>query len=59
MTINLTPDEATAMKSCLHAVTHTWRRYPGMNIGSSQVHNLYWSDIETLMAIHDKFPVEL
>lgn len=59
MTINLTPEEEQALKSTLHAVTHTWRRYPGMNIGSSQVHNLYWSDIETLMAIHDKFPVEL
>lgn len=59
MTINLTPEEAQTLKSTLHAVTHTWRRYPGMNTGSSQVHNLYWSDIETLMAIHDKFPVEL
>ena len=59
MTIEFTPEEAQALKSTLHAVTHTWRRYPGMNIGSSQVHNLYWSDIETLMAIHDKFPVEL
>lgn len=59
MAINLTPKEAKAMKSCLHAVTHTWRRYPGMNTGSSQVHNLYWSDIETLLAIYDKFPVEL
>ena len=59
MTINLTPEEAQALKSTLHAVTHTWRRYPGMNTGSSQVHNLYWSDIETLMEIYDKFPVEL
>lgn len=59
MTINLTPEEAQTLKRTLHAVTHTWRRYPGMNTGSSQVHNLYWSDIETLMAIHDKFPVEL
>jgi hypothetical protein len=59
MTIKLTPYEATAMKQCLHAVTHSWRQHPGMNTGSSQVHNLYWSDIETLMAIHDKFPVEL
>lgn len=59
MTIELTPEEAEAMKSCLHAVTHTWRRYPGMNTGSSQVHNLYWSDIEMLMTIYDKFPVEL
>lgn len=59
MTINLTPEEAKALKSTLHAVTHTWRRYTGMNIGSSQVHNLHWCDIEILMAIHDKFPVEL
>lgn len=59
MTINLTPEEAQALKSTLHAVTNTWRRYPGMNTGSSQVHNLYWSDIETLIAIYDKFPVEL
>lgn len=59
MTIELTTQEAKAVKSVLHAVTHTFRRYPGMNTGSSQVHNLYWSDIETLMAIHDKFPIEL
>lgn len=59
MTIKLTPEEAKAMKSCLHAMTHSWRRYPGMNTGSSQVHNLYLSDIETLMTIYDKFPVEL
>ena len=59
MGIELTPEEAQALKSTLHAVTHTWHRYPGMNTGSSQVHNLYLSDIEMLMAIYDKFPVEL
>ena len=59
MAIELTPQEAKAMKQCLHAVTHDWRRYPGMKTGSSQLHIRYWSDIEILMTIYDKFPVEL
>ena len=59
MTIEMTTQEAKAVKSVLHAVTHTWRRYQGMNTSSSQVHNLNWSDIEMLLSIHDKFPVEL
>ncbi len=59
MDIELTTQEAQTLKSVLHAVSNTWRRYPGMNTGSSQVHNLYWSDVETVLRIHDKFPVEL
>lgn len=59
MNIELTTHEAQTLKSVLSAVSKTWRRYPGMNTGSSQVHNLYWSDIETVLRIHDKFPVEL
>ena len=59
MTIELTTQEAQTLKNVLSAVSKTFRHYQGMNTGSSQVHNLYWSDIETLMAIHDKFPVEL
>lgn len=59
MSIELTTQEAQTLKSVLSAVSKTFLRYPGMNTGSSQVHNLYWSDIETLLGIHDKLPVEL
>lgn len=57
--INLTEDEATLLKQVLQAVTKTFRKQSGLNIGSSQVYNLYWSDIENLLIIHDKLPVEL
>ena len=54
MPLQLTEQEAQTLKSVLHAVYKTWRRDPGMNIGSSHVYNLYSSDLDTIINIHDK-----
>lgn len=52
-TLELTELQAELLKNVLHAVYKTWRRSPGMNIGSSQVHNLYSQDLDTIIKIHD------
>lgn len=57
--ICVTEEEATVLKQVLHAVYKTYKRIPGMNIGSSQVHNLYLSDIQKLIVIHDKLSGEV
>ena len=59
MQISVTKEEATVLKQVLHAVYKTFRRTPGMNIGSSQVHNLYPSDIQKLIAVHDRLSEEV
>jgi len=59
MTLILTGEQALALKSILHAVGKTWRRYPGMNIGSSQVHNLYGSDIDLCFKLSDDIGTKL
>lgn len=52
--LELSADEAQTLKSVLHAVYKTWRRDPGMNIGSSHVFNLYSQDLDAIINIHDR-----
>ena len=52
--LTLSDTERTTLKGTLHAVYKTWRRYPGMNNGKSEVHNLYSQDIDTIINIHDR-----
>lgn len=47
-------EEAQLLKGTLHAVYKTWRRYPGMNNGKSEVYDLYPQDLDTIIKIHDK-----
>ena len=46
--------EAQLLKATLHAVYKTWRRYPGMNTGKSEVNDLYSQDLDTIINIHDR-----
>ena len=59
MTLTLTGEQALTLKSILHAVGKTWRRYPGMNTGSSQVHNLYASDLDLCFKLSDEIGTKL
>ncbi len=52
--LSLTDEEATLLKGTLHAVYKTWRRHPGLNIGKSEVHNLYSQDIDSIINIHNR-----
>lgn len=52
--MTLSDEETTTLKGVLHAVYKTWRRYPGMNTGRSEVHDLYSQDLDTIIKIHDK-----
>ena len=47
-------EEAQLLKGTLHAVYKTWRRYPGMNNGKSEVYDLYPQDLDTIIKIHDR-----
>ena len=47
------------MKQVLHAAFKTWRRYPGMNNGHSEIHNVYSEDIDELIKIHDELEKEI
>ena len=47
-------EEAQLLKGTLHAVYKTWRRHRGLNIGKSEVHNLYSQDIDNIINIHDR-----
>lgn len=47
-------EEAQLLKGTLHAVYKTWRHYPGMNIGKSEVYDLYPQDLDTIINIHDR-----
>ena len=58
VTIHMTSEQAVLLKNTLSALINTFRRYPGMNIGSSQVHNLYGEDITELRGIHDSINVQ-
>ena len=52
--LSLSDSEKTSLTGTLHAVYKTWRRYPGMNTGKSEIHNLYREDITNIINIHDR-----
>lgn len=54
MTLRLTVEQAILLKEILNAVCKNFRRYPGMNIGSSQVHNLYNIEIDMCFKLSDE-----
>ncbi len=54
ITLTLTKEEATRLKSILYAISTNFKRYRGMNIGSSEVHNLFRSDAKFCADIADK-----
>ena len=58
VTIHMTSEQAVLLKDTLSAVINTFRRYPGMNIGSSEVHNLYGEDITELLSVHDSINIQ-
>lgn len=52
--LSLSDSERTSLKGVLHATYKTFRRYSGMNIGRSEIHNLYREDIDNIINIHDR-----
>lgn len=59
LTITVTAEQAMTVKSILHAVGRTFRKYKGMNTGHSEVHNLYLSDVYTCFTIADELSNKL
>ncbi len=59
ITLKLTGEQARTLKSILHAIGKNFRRYPGMNIGGSQVHNLSASDIDLCFKMSDGIVTKL
>lgn len=52
--LELNDGERQTLKNVLHAAYKTFRRYPGMNTGKSEIHNLWYDDITTIINIHDR-----
>ena len=59
MTLMLTGEQASTLKEILYAVGKTFKRYPGMNYGGSQVHNLYSYDIDLCLKLSDEIKRKL
>lgn len=51
--IELRREELDLIAHTLHAVGRTFKRYSGMNTGSSQVHNVYSEDIAVYFRFSD------
>ena len=51
--IELRRTELELIANTLHAVGKTFKRYQGMNTGSSQVHNLNPEDIDVFFRLSD------
>lgn len=54
MTLQLNEQEQQLLKNVLHALYKTFRREPGMNIGSCQCSNVYPDDLKTLIDLHER-----
>lgn len=51
--IELRREELKLIADTLHAVGRTFKRYNGMNTGSSQVHNVYSEDLDVYFRLSD------
>ena len=47
------PEELALLSCTMHALGRTWRRYPGMNIGSCRCENVYTDEVDTYFRFSD------
>lgn len=51
--LHMSDEEAQLLKQVLHAAYKTWRPYPGLPYGHSEIHSMYPEHIDLIIKMHD------